>query len=37
MRRSLDRRSFWGIMVESGQITVSVLFLIMAATFFSAC
>jgi tripartite ATP-independent transporter DctM subunit len=35
MRRSLDRRSFWGIMVESGQITVSVLFLIMAATFFS--
>jgi C4-dicarboxylate transporter DctM subunit len=34
-RRSLDRKSFWGIMVESGQITVSVLFLIMAATFFS--
>lgn len=34
-RRSLDRRSFWGILVESGQITVSVLFLIMAATFFS--
>jgi tripartite ATP-independent transporter DctM subunit len=34
-RRSLDRRRFWGILVESGQITVSVLFLIMAATFFS--
>jgi len=34
-RRSLDRRSFWGLLVESGQITVSVLFLIMAATFFS--
>lgn len=34
-RRSLNRRSFWGILVESGQITVSVLFLIMAATFFS--
>lgn len=34
-RLSLDRRSFWGILVESGQITVSVLFLIMAATFFS--
>jgi tripartite ATP-independent transporter DctM subunit len=34
-RRSLTRRSFWGILVESGQITVSVLFLIMAATFFS--
>ncbi|MFN7002458.1 MAG: TRAP transporter large permease [Roseinatronobacter sp.] len=34
-RRSLDRRSFWGILVETGQITVSVLFLIMAATFFS--
>lgn len=34
-RRSLDRNSFWGILVETGQITVSVLFLIMAATFFS--
>ena len=34
-RRSLDRRSFWGLLVETGQITVSVLFLIMAATFFS--
>ncbi|HMO08004.1 MAG TPA: TRAP transporter large permease subunit [Paracoccaceae bacterium] len=34
-RRSLTRRSFWGVLVESGQITVSVLFLIMAATFFS--
>lgn len=35
MRRSLTPRTFWALMVEAGQITVSVLFLIMAATFFS--
>ncbi|MBP1845771.1 tripartite ATP-independent transporter DctM subunit [Rhizobium petrolearium] len=35
MRRSLDRRLFWNLLVEAGQITVSVLFLILAATFFS--
>jgi C4-dicarboxylate transporter, DctM subunit len=35
MRRSLDRRSFWTLLVETGQITVSVLFLILAATLFS--
>ena len=35
MRRSLDRRTFWQLLVETGQITVSVLFLILAATFFS--
>lgn len=35
MRGSLDRRSFWRLLVETGQITVSVLFLILAATFFS--
>ncbi|SPJ24340.1 TRAP transporter large permease [Palleronia abyssalis] len=35
LRRSLDRRSFWRLLVETGQITVSVLFLILAATFFS--
>jgi len=35
LRRSLDRRTFWGLLVETGQITVSVLFLILAATFFS--
>ena len=35
MRRALTPRSLWGLMVETGQITVSVLFLIMAATFFS--
>jgi hypothetical protein len=35
MRRSLTRRSFWTLLVETGQITVSVLFLIMAATLFS--
>ena len=35
MRRSLDRGTFWRLLVETGQITVSVLFLILAATFFS--
>lgn len=35
MRRSLTAGSFWKLLVEAGQITVSVLFLIMAATFFS--
>jgi len=35
MRRSLTRSSFWSLLVETGQVTVSVLFLIMAATFFS--
>jgi len=34
-RRSLDRSKFWSVLVETGQITVSVLFLIVAATFFS--
>jgi TRAP-type mannitol/chloroaromatic compound transport system permease large subunit len=28
-------RTFWNLLVETGQITVSVLFLILAATFFS--
>ena len=35
LRRSLDRATFWRLLVETGQITVSVLFLILAATFFS--
>ncbi|WP_108660025.1 TRAP transporter large permease [Acuticoccus kandeliae] len=35
LRRSLNRRSFWNLLVETGQITVSVLLLILAATFFS--
>lgn len=35
MRRTLDGRTFWRLLVESGQITVSILFLIVAATFFS--
>ena len=35
LRRSLTRRGFWDLLVEAGQITVSVLILIMAATFFS--
>jgi C4-dicarboxylate transporter, DctM subunit len=34
-RRSLTPGSFWNMLVEAGQITVSVLFLIMAASFFS--
>lgn len=34
-RRSLNGSRFWALLVETGQITVSVLFLIMAATFFS--
>jgi C4-dicarboxylate transporter, DctM subunit len=34
-RRSLTGSRLWNLMVETGQITVSVLFLIMAATFFS--
>lgn len=35
LRRSLNGTAFWNLLVETGQITVSVLFLIMAATFFS--
>lgn len=35
LRKSLDRRSFWNLLVETGQITVTVLFLILAASFFS--
>lgn len=35
VRRSLTGSRFWSILVETGQVTVSVLFLIMAATFFS--
>src|SRR5690606_6565529 len=34
-RRSLTLKSFWSLLIEAGQITVSVLFLIVAATFFS--
>ncbi|MDQ0314442.1 TRAP transporter large permease [Amorphus orientalis] len=35
LRRSLPPRVFWNLLVETGQITVSVLILILAATFFS--
>ncbi|MBO6717978.1 MAG: TRAP transporter large permease [Rhizobiaceae bacterium] len=35
LRRSLNPSRLWGLLVETGQVTVSVLFLIMAATFFS--
>lgn len=35
LRRSLGGSVLWRLMVETGQITVSILFLIMAATFFS--
>ncbi|WP_121062473.1 TRAP transporter large permease [Chachezhania antarctica] len=35
LRKSLTGSALWKLLVETGQITVSVLFLIMAATFFS--
>ncbi len=35
LRRSLNGAKFWSLLVETGQVTVSVLFLILAATFFS--
>ena len=35
LRRSLDGRTLWNLLVETGHITVSVLFLIIAASFFS--
>jgi C4-dicarboxylate transporter DctM subunit len=35
LRRSLGKGRLWQILVETGQITVSVLFLVMAASFFS--
>lgn len=35
LRKSLSGKIFWRLLVETGQITVSVLLLIMAATFFS--
>lgn len=35
LRRSLNGTKLWSLLVETGQVTVSVLFLIMAATFFS--
>ena len=35
LRKSLTKRTFWTLLVETGQITVSVLILIMAATFFT--
>ncbi|MCU0815383.1 MAG: TRAP transporter large permease [Cypionkella sp.] len=35
LRRSLGQGRFWQVLVETGQVTVSVLFLVMAASFFS--
>jgi tripartite ATP-independent transporter DctM subunit len=35
LRRSLDPGNLWSLLVETGQVTVSVLFLIVSATFFS--
>jgi C4-dicarboxylate transporter DctM subunit len=35
LRKSLNGSKLWKMLVETGQITVSVLFLILAATFFS--
>ena len=34
-RRSLDRRRFWRVLLETGQVSVAVLFLILAATLYS--
>lgn len=34
-RRRLDRATFWRVLVETGHITVSVLFLVMAASLYS--
>ncbi len=35
LRRSMTGRDFWRVLVETGQVTVSVLFLVMSASFFS--
>ncbi len=35
LRRSLDLRTFWRVLVETGHITVSVLFLVLAASLYS--
>ena len=35
VRRRLDRKSLWGVMVETGQIATTVLFLILAANIFT--
>jgi tripartite ATP-independent transporter DctM subunit len=35
LRRSMSPGDFWRVLVETGQVTVSVLFLVMSATFFS--
>ena len=35
VRRRLDRRSLWSVMVETGQIATTVLFLILAANIFT--
>ncbi len=34
-RRSLDRRSLWGVLVESGHVSVGILFLLLAASLYS--
>lgn len=34
-RRRLDRRSLWGVLIESGYISVGILFLLMAASLYS--
>lgn len=34
-RRRLDRRSLWGVLIESGTISVGILFLLMAASLYS--
>jgi len=34
-RRSLDRKSLWAVLVESGHVSVGILFLLMAASLYS--
>ena len=35
LKRKLDRKTLWGVLVETGHITVSILFLILAANIYS--
>lgn len=34
-RRRLDRRSLWGVLIETGHVSVGILFLLMAASLYS--
>ncbi|MCS6921798.1 MAG: TRAP transporter large permease subunit [Elioraea sp.] len=35
LRRSLDRQSFWAVLIKTGQVAVGILFLLMAASVYS--